>query len=60
MLFKSFVTFTVLANALAAPLAHQHHQHKEEKRAVHVVTTTNVVVVTIGNGDQLPLLLLHL
>ena len=52
MLFKSFVTFTVLANALAAPLAHQHHQHKEEKRAVHVVTTTNVVVVTIGNGDQ--------
>ena len=52
MLFKSFVTFTVLANALAAPLAHQHPQHKEEKRAVHVVTTTNVVVVTIGNGDQ--------
>ncbi|CAX44189.1 cell surface mannoprotein, putative [Candida dubliniensis CD36] len=52
MLFKSFVTFTVLANALAAPLAHQHHQHKEEKRAVHVVTQTNVVVVTIGNGEQ--------
>lgn len=53
MLFKSLVTFTVLAQALAAPLAqHQHHQHKEEKRAVQVVTQTNVVTVVLGNGEQ--------
>ncbi|RCK67166.1 Cell surface mannoprotein MP65 [Candida viswanathii] len=52
MLFKSLVTFTVLAQALAAPMAHQHHQHKEEKRAVKVVTQTNIVVVTLGNGEQ--------
>lgn len=53
MLFKSLVTFTVLAQALAAPLAqHQHHQHKEEKRAVQVVTKTNVVTVVLGNGEQ--------
>ncbi|EMG49344.1 MP65 Cell surface mannoprotein MP65 [Candida maltosa Xu316] len=52
MLFKSLVTFAILAQALAAPAVHQHHQHKEEKRAVHVVTETNVVVVTLGNGEQ--------
>ncbi|CAI5758988.1 unnamed protein product [Candida verbasci] len=46
MLFKSLVTFTLLAQSLAAPAVHQHHQH--EKRAVHVVTKTNVVVVTVG------------
>ncbi|CAK9685592.1 unnamed protein product [Candida parapsilosis] len=56
MLYKTIISTALLAQALAAPLAinqqqHQHHKHNEEKRAVHVVTQTNVVVVTLGNGD---------
>ncbi|KAG5419087.1 MP65 [Candida metapsilosis] len=54
MLYKTIVSTALLAQALAAPLAlnqHQHHKHNEEKRAVHVVTQTNVVVVTLGAGD---------
>ncbi|KAK6197538.1 soluble cell wall protein [Scheffersomyces amazonensis] len=48
MLFKSVITISLAALAFAAP--HQHHQHKEEKRAVDIVTKTNVIVVTVG-GD---------
>ncbi|KAI5952237.1 MP65 [Candida jiufengensis] len=52
MLFKSIVfSSALLAQVLAVPALHQHHQHKNEKRAVHVVTKTNVVVVTVGAGD---------
>ncbi|KAI5953774.1 MP65 [Candida theae] len=56
MLYKTIISTALLAQALAAPLAinqqqHQHHKHNEEKRAVHVVTQTNVVVVTLGAGE---------
>ncbi|KAI5960052.1 MP65 [Candida pseudojiufengensis] len=51
MLYKSLISSALLAQALAIPAIHQHHQHKNEKRAVHVVTKTNVVVVTLGAGD---------
>ncbi|RLV91456.1 Cell surface mannoprotein MP65 [Spathaspora sp. JA1] len=50
MLLNTIVKATLLAQALAAPVVHQHHQH-QQKRAIHVVTETNVVVVTVGAGD---------
>ncbi|KAI3404477.1 MP65 [Candida oxycetoniae] len=51
MLFKTIVSSALLAQALAAPAVHNHHQHNQEKRAVYVVTQTSVVVVTLGAGD---------
>lgn len=40
-----------MASALAQPLQHQHHEHKLEKKDVKVVTATNVVKVTKGDGQ---------
>lgn len=60
MLFKSFVTFTVLANALAAPLAHQHHQHKEEKELFMLLPPPMLLLSLLVMVIKLPLLLLHL
>ncbi|KAG7662289.1 MP65 [[Candida] subhashii] len=50
MLFKTLIKTALLAQAIAAPVAHQHHQHNNEKRAVQVVTETNIVVVTVAAG----------
>lgn len=53
MLFKTLVKAAFIAQAIAAPVVHQHHQHNQ-KRAVKVVTETNVVVVTVGAGGAAP------
>ncbi|CAK9439699.1 uncharacterized protein LODBEIA_P37990 [Lodderomyces beijingensis] len=50
MLFNTVVSAALLAQVLALPALHQHHKH--EKRAVHVVTKTNIVVVTVGPDGQ--------
>ena len=50
MLYKSIISTALLAQALAAPAVK--HQHNQEKRAVHIVTKTNVVVITVGAGDS--------
>lgn len=48
MLFKSLVQASLVASVLSRPL-HQHHEH--DKRDVKLVTKTNLVVVTVGNGQ---------
>lgn len=53
MLFKSIVSATLLASVIAAPLQHNHHNHKDNKRDV-VVTQTQVVYVTAGAAAPTP------
>lgn len=53
MLFKTLVNASLLGAAIAQPLQqHQHHEHKVEKRAMETVTTTNVVVLTVGGSND--------